>query len=179
MAMVALMAAVPLIAYNTIPSFKAKVDYSLYDRWIRQQDLSQSEYSDGARVMSLKVGLEIGWEHPLLGVGAGNLRQEVKTRYAVKFEKPIEPKMPHNQFVSVYAGTGFVGLAIFMIAFFFPLFYKKAYRNTMFLSFNIIVLLSFMVENTIENSIGIAFYLFFLLLNLSFQSSQRQKVQSV
>ncbi len=176
MAMIALMAAVPLIAYYTIPSFKAKIDYSLYDRWVRQQDMSQSEYSDGARVMSLKVGLEIGREHPLLGIGAGNLRQEVKNRYALKFEEPIEPKMPHNQFVSVFAGTGILGLVLFLIAFFFPLFYKKAYQNTMFLSFNIIVLLSFLVENTIENAIGIAFYLFFLLLNLNYQTSQRKKI---
>jgi O-antigen ligase len=174
-AMIALMAAVPLVAYYTIPSFKAKVDYSLYDRWIRQHDMSQSDYSDGARVMSLKVGLEIGKEYPLFGVGAGNLRQEVKDRYAEKFDESIEPKMPHNQFVSVYAGTGIVGLMLFLIAFFFPLVYKKAYRNTMFLSFNIIVLLSFMVENTIENAIGIAFYLFFLLLNLNYQTKQRQE----
>lgn len=173
LALIALMAAVPLIAYKTIPSFKAKVDYSLYDRWVRKHDLSQSEYSDGGRVMSLKIGLEIGNEHPVFGAGAGNLRQQVKDRYAEKFPE-IEPKMPHNQLVSVYASTGVVGLILFLFAFFFPLFYKKAYRNTMFLSFNIIVFLSFMVENTIENSIGIAFYLFFLLLNLNYQTPQRE-----
>ncbi len=173
LALIALMAAVPLIAYNTIPSFKAKVDYSIYDRWIRKHDLSQSDYSDGARVISLKIGMEIGNEHPVFGAGAGNLRQEVKDRYAEKFSE-IEPKMPHNQLVSVYAGTGVVGIVLFLLAFFFPLFYRKAFRNTMFLSFNIIVFLSFMVENTIENSIGIAFYLFFLLLNLNYQTPQRE-----
>lgn len=173
LAMIGLMAAVPLIAYKAIPSFKAKVDYSLYDRWIRKHDPSQSQYSDGGRVTSIKLGLEIGNEHPFFGIGAGNLRQEVKVRYAEKLGESVEPKMPHNQFVSVYAGTGLVGLLLFLFAFFFPLFYKKAYRNLMFLSFNIIVLLSFMVENTIENSIGIAFYLFFLLLNLNYQKPQR------
>lgn len=173
LALVALMAAIPVIAYRAIPSFKAKVDYSLYDRWIRQHDLSQNDYSDGGRVVSIKMGLEIGNDYPLLGVGAGNLRQEVINRYAQKFQEDMEPKMPHNQLVSIYAGTGFVGLGLFLFAFFFPLFYKKAYRHTLFLSFHIIVFLSFMVENTIENSIGIAFYLFFLLLSLNYQTKDR------
>lgn len=171
--MILAMAVIPLMAYYSIPSFKAKVDYSLYDRWIRKHDLAQNDYSDSARIISLKIGAEIGNENPVFGIGAGNLRQEVKDRYVEKFAGEMEAKMPHNQFVSVYAASGFVGLAFFLLAFFFPLFYKRAYRNTMFLSFHIIVFLSFMVENTIENSIGIAFYLFFLLLNLNYQTDQR------
>jgi len=167
------MAAIPLIAYKTIPSFKAKIDYSLYDRWVRKHNISQSDYSDGGRFISIKVGMDIGNDNPVFGVGAGNLRQEVKNRYAQMYPESTEVKMPHNQFVSIYASMGIVGLGLFLFAFFFPLFYKKGYRHTLFLSFHIIVLLSFLVENTIENSIGIAFYLFFLLLNLNYQSKDR------
>jgi O-antigen ligase len=171
--LIVLMAAIPLIAYKTIPSFKAKVDYSLYDRWVRKHNISQSDYSDGGRFISIKVGMDIGNDNPVFGVGAGNLRQEVKSRYAEMYPESKEVKMPHNQFVSIYASMGIIGLGLFLFAFFFPLFYKKGYRHTLFLSFHIIVLLSFLVENTIENSIGIAFYLFFLLLNLNYQSKDR------
>lgn len=156
------------LSYLTIPSFKAKVAYSLYEQKIRQNNQNSLEYSDGARLMSIKIGLEIGNEHPVFGVGAGNLKQKVKTRY-LKYPQIEDVKMPHNQFVTIYAGSGLVGLIFFLFALIYPLIFQNAYKSFLFLSFSIIVFLSFIVENTIENSIGIAFYLFFLLLNLNYQ----------
>ncbi len=162
------MTIVPLIAYFTIPSFQSKVAYVKHEIWVQQNDVPDANYSDAGRLASLKIGMEIGNEHPLFGVGAGNLRQEVRYRYAEKYPKVNEPKMPHNQFVSVYAGMGITGLLLFIFAFLYPLIHHHNYRDPLFLAFHVVVLGSFMAENTIENSIGVAFYLFFLLLGLNF-----------
>ena len=160
----------PVVAYYTIPSFKAKIAYVKYDRWIRANDKPGEDYSDSARLVSLKIGMQIGNEHPLVGIGAGNLKPEVYRRYAELYPEVEEPKMPHNQFVSVYAGTGIIGLLLFLVAFLYPLFYNKNYRNPLFLGFHVIVFTSFLAENTIENSIGVAFYASYLLLGLNYLS---------
>lgn len=176
----------PLTAYYTIPSFQAKVAYVRYEFWIREHQLG-GNYSDLWRIISLRMGMEIGNEHPLLGVGAGNLRQEVKARYAKDYPEIEHVRMPHNQFISVYAGTGLVGLVLFLFALSYPLYWvllkrrsspKNAFSgvslgtdlgNTLFLGFHIIIFASFMVENTIENSMGVGIYAFYLLLWLQAQ----------
>lgn len=167
------------------------------------------------------MGMEIGNEHPIVGVGAGNLRQEVKARYAAQYPEMEQIRMPHNQLISVYAGTGLVGLSVFLFAFFYPFFSRKVESRksgsrenskenqasaipldtstsrpttydlqtsppkifdlqtsqdkafNLFLAFHVIVFASFMVENTIENSIGVGFYAFFLLLGLQHSTSHQ------
>lgn len=157
----------PIIAFYTIPSFYAKIDYMIYDRWMRVHDQPAEQYSDAGRLASLSIGLEIGNAHPIVGVGIGDLKNEVYQKYALYYPAVSEPKMPHNQLVYVYAGTGIIGLLGFVFAFFYPIYYQKNYRDTIFLAFNIIVFISFMAENTIENSMGAGFYAFFLLLGLN------------
>ncbi|MBX2875749.1 MAG: O-antigen ligase family protein [Saprospiraceae bacterium] len=181
----------PLTAYYTIPSFQAKVAYVRYEFWIREHNLG-GNYSDLWRIISLRMGMDIGNEHPLVGVGAGNLRQEVKARYAKDYPNIEHVRMPHNQFISLYAGTGLIGLAVFLFALGYPLYWVLLQRrgppknksisptkdialgNTLFLGFHIIILASFMVENTIENSMGVGIYAFYLLLWLQVKSGTKQ-----
>jgi hypothetical protein len=80
--------------------------------------------------------------------------------------------MPHNQFVSVLAANGLVGIFLFSIAFFLPVILGQAYQNPFFLALHIIVFVSLMVENTFETSVGVAFYLFFTLLGLNYMKKQ-------
>ena len=161
----------PIIAYHTIESFQAKVDYAKRD--FEMYTLGQGkDYSDAERIFSYEAGLKIGNKNPLLGVGAGDLKKEVINYYQENNIDISASKMPHNQLISTYAGTGLVGLIIFCIAFFYPLWYENNYRGELFSSFHLIVFFSFMVENTIETSIGVTFYSFFLLLGLNYLSSQ-------
>ena len=157
----------PWGAYQLIPSFKAKIDYSRHDLSMYLKD-EGAMYSDAERLISLQVGWEIAKENLLVGVGAGDLRQEVKDRFSAQHPDFSTYKMPHNQFMTILAGTGILGLAFFIFAFFYPLFYQKNFRNGLFFTFHIILFFSFLVENTIENAVGIAFYLLFLLIGLKY-----------
>jgi O-antigen ligase len=158
---------VPIAAYLLVPSFQTKIHYARWDLMQYWQGRG-SDYSDSERLTSLEVGLKIGNEHPVLGVGAGDLKEEVKKRYAAEYTDASKPKMPHNQFVTMYAGSGMIGLLVFLSSFFFPLFYRRSYRITFFLALHVIVFFSFMMENTIENNFGISFYLLFLLIGINF-----------
>ena len=168
---------IPIIAYHTIESFQAKVDYAQRDMGMYLKGKGK-DYSDAERLISFQVGLEIGNKNPIFGVGAGDLKKEVQSYYDANFIDISEYKMPHNQFISIYAGTGIFGLIIFLLAFFYPLRYKNNYKNELFASLHLIVFFSFLVENTIETSIGVAFYSFFLLIGINHLSEKEPDAES-
>ncbi|MFN7119375.1 MAG: O-antigen ligase family protein, partial [Saprospiraceae bacterium] len=162
-----LLAAMPLLAYFAFPSFKAKMGYVQEDLSMQEKD-SMQNYSDAGRLASIEMGLEIAKENLIVGVGAGDLRLEVKELYKKLYPKAREIKLPHNQFVWVLAANGIVGFILFSIAFFYPLLYKGNYRHPLFLAFNVIIFSSFLTESTLETALGVALYLFFLLLSLNY-----------
>lgn len=171
--MVLALGTIPVTAYYTIPSFQTKINYA---KWDVQQYLEGKGkfYSDSERLLSLEIGWKIAKANPILGVGAGDLKKEV---YAVYDSPEFEgiwnrKKMPHNQFLSIWAGAGILGLLLFIIAFFYPLFYKNNYRNPLFLALHAIIFMSFLMENTIENNFGISLYLLFLLLGLNYLNAK-------
>jgi len=161
----------PVIAYQTVPSFKLKVDYAFWDFKQFQQGTG-GQYPDSERLISMQTGLDIAKNNPLFGVGAGDLKQEMKRQYETVLAGKYNFRMPHNQLISLLAGTGTVGFLIFLGGFFFPLFYKKNFRQPLFLALHAVVFMSFFMENTIENNFGISMYLFFLLIGLNFLSNK-------
>ncbi|MEY3369212.1 MAG: hypothetical protein RI973_2367 [Bacteroidota bacterium] len=171
LAMAALVLVLPLAAYQTLPSFRLKVDYARWD-YLQFAQGKGAGYPDSERITSMLTGLEIGQSSPWFGIGAGDLRSEVKKRYETQYAGQYEFKMPHNQFITIFAGTGLIGLLLFLFGFFFPLFYRNNIRNPLFLAFHAIFFMSFFVENTIENNFGVSLYLFFLLAGLNHLSTE-------
>lgn len=157
----------PIGAYQFIPSFRNRLHYAKYDISMYFQGKGK-DYSDAERLISLQTGWSIAKENALIGVGAGDLKQAVKAVYAEKHPNIEEAKMPHNQLLSVCAGTGIVGLISFLIAFFYPLLSHRNYLDPLFAAFHLLVFTSFMMENTIENAVGTAFYIYFVLLIMNY-----------
>jgi len=157
---------IPMIAFFTIPSFQQKINYAHYD--LTQYLAGNGEkYADSGRITSLKVGWEIFSESPIFGTGSGNLKREVIKKYKKKYPGYEESLLPHNQFLYVLAGMGIFGFALFLLALFFPLFYKKPYRNSFFMGYYWIFITAFILEHTIENAVGVGTFTFFLLLFLN------------
>jgi O-antigen ligase len=160
----------PIIAYFSLPSLQNKVDYAVRD-YQHFMAGNGSDFSDSERLGSIMVGMDIGNRNPILGCGYGDLKQEIDSTYKRVFPVEKELKIPHNQFVMTYAGTGIVGLCCFVFAFLFPLFYQKNYQDWYFLALHVIILFSFLVEATIETQIGTAVYTFFLGLGLNYSKT--------
>lgn len=160
----------PAVMYLVMPSFKAKVHYMLWDRKMYLSGQGAA-YSDSGRILSLQAGLRIWMAHPWLGTGPGDLREEVKNDYELHYGDTVKPIMPHNQWLSIAAGSGLAGLMPALAAFFFPLLYKRQYRNDLLLAFHLILFFSFLVENTIENAVGVGLYTTFLFILLSHNSA--------
>jgi hypothetical protein len=161
--------AIPLLGYALLPSFKMKVDYALYDLRMRQSGQGHL-LSDSERITTLRVGWNIFQSAPLLGVGAGNLDQAVAFQYRSHFPQAARVMMPHNQFLYVAAGSGLVGLLLFCIAIFLPLFYQKHYEDYWYLGVYVVILASLLVEATLENAMGVALVTYFLLGGLALRN---------
>lgn len=154
----------PVFAYFAIPSFQNRINYMMRD-FSQYQSQKWDAYSDAERILSIRTGLDIAAEHPALGVGA-DLKSQMKERFHKTYDK-YSFIMPHNQFVSVLASHGILGLFLFIIAILAPIWPGAHWDNHYFIALHGIIFSSFLVENTIETSVGVAIYLFFLLVGLN------------
>ncbi|MCB0695257.1 MAG: O-antigen ligase family protein [Saprospiraceae bacterium] len=149
--------------YHILPSLKSKIDYMRYDLSMYQKG-EGGLYADAGRIVSLETGWKIFTRHPVFGIGAGNLRQEVNHIFASDYPQFVEPLTPHNQFLYILAGTGAIGLFIFLFCFYGPLCFHRNQHTPLLIGFYGLVSTMFLLEHTIENSIGTGFVTLFLLL---------------
>jgi len=150
------------IASETVPSLKMRIAYMKYD-WDRFNTKDDGYlYSDAVRWISLQSGYRLWQQNPVLGTGAGDLLAETKRITAEMYPTYAqEPRLPHNQFLFIMASTGLMGLIISLLAFLGPIYMGR--KNFLFLAFQVMALASFLIECTIENAIGVAWFLFYSL----------------
>ena len=123
-------------------------------------------YSDMGRLISYDIALKEITKHPLTGVGAGDMFDEVKKGYAQWYPDVTESRklLPHNQFMLVALGCGLLTFVIFCVWVFMPFGIVQKNREGFFLLSTIIILLvPLMEEPTLEIQFGVFVYLFFLL----------------
>ena len=154
---------VPVLAYLFLPSFTTKMHYMRYE--LLQRDASQDdlEFSDEGRLASIRIGWDVWREYPLLGVGPGNLRSVMDREYAERLPG-VPGKRPHNQFVTALAGGGVVGFLPTAGCFLAIGFGAGRWRDPLFCAVWTIFFLSCLVESTLESSVGVSMFTFFMLL---------------
>lgn len=158
-----LLLVIPWLALQLMPSLKQKLAYTEQD-WEQYTKGAGENYSDAERWISLKTGWLMWQEHVWIGIGEGDLPKETARLTREHFPNyENTPKLPHNQFLYILAGTGIIGLGFSMIAFLYPLFLRKYREDYLFATFQVLVFISFLVEYTIETAAGVAWYLFFTL----------------
>jgi len=166
LALVLTILAIPFIAYKTIPTFKAKVNYSIRDYQMSSIN-KEMDFSDGERLRSYSIGWELFESSPIVGVGVGDVFKEYADLYEIRYFDKSPTYLPHNQFLTVAVFAGVIGLLFFMVSFFFPFLHRELWQDPLMRALFILMLLSFMVENTLERQYSVGFYLVFLLLGLN------------
>ncbi|MFI5205486.1 MAG: O-antigen ligase family protein, partial [Candidatus Paceibacterales bacterium] len=148
--------------------FQNKLHYMDYDLFEYRHG-TINDHSDAMRLLSMKIGLEIWKSNPILGVGSGDLENATNALYETKYTdiSVANRRTPHNQFIWVLASTGIVGLVFFLLAFFYPFIVMRHYKYLPLVILYIIIFSSFFSEVTLEEQMGTAFYLIFLLLFLN------------
>ncbi|HEY8400670.1 MAG TPA: O-antigen ligase family protein [Cytophagaceae bacterium] len=161
-----LVLSLPLAAYFAFPTLQNKINYSIADisRFIKGK--SANNYSDGNRLLSLKLATEIAMENILTGVGIGDVKNKMFEKYEREYPdiSPENKIIPHNQFFFIFAGAGFIGLFLFTLFTFYPIMNKVAAQNALFIAITATIVTSYISEATLENQLGMAIYSLFSLI---------------
>lgn len=167
--MLATIVALPFLLYQLIPSFHNKIDYMRYTAG-QYKEGHIDDMGDAMRLSSWQVGVEIIRRHPWTGTGVGDLQKESKAVSRELFpgmKNDDDRKMPHNEFIWIWAATGIFGLIAYCVAFLYPFIAGVKYKNWSFGLLAIIFFTSFLTEYPLEEQIGSTFYLVFLLIFLT------------
>ena len=159
-----------LVSVQVFPSLFRKVGYVKYDLMMYQKGEGKF-YSDSERIASYKVGIELFKEYPILGTGIGDLKKKCEDTYEALAIETSRKNYPHNQYLFSLAGMGLIGLIIFVLGTLIPFYFHK-HKDPVFWVLHLTIFASFLVENTFERSIGIRFYLLFLLAALALEDKE-------
>jgi len=127
-----------------------------------------SGHSVAQRIFYLKAAGEMVSEHPILGVGTGDLKSEYDSFYKDS-GSIISDKWryrAHNQYVTFIITFGFVGFILIISAFILPVFLEKKWGDYLFICFVLIGFISMLNEDTLETQTGVSFFMFFYSLLL-------------
>ena len=170
LAMLIALIGLPFLFYHLIPSFHNKIDYMRYtSSEIKSGHID--DMSDAMRISSWRVGVEIIHRHPWAGVGVGDLQKESKSVSHELFplmKNEDDRKMPHNEFIWIWAAAGVFGFLAYCIAFMLPFALNIRSGNWLFGILFLLFFSSFLTEPSIEEQIGSTFYLVFLLIFLTY-----------
>lgn len=156
----------PVLAYLFVPTFHNKMTYMARDMRVFLSGDDISEFSDSRRFTSMQGALQVGAQQPLIGVGIGDLKDEMAAWYTdhVPSLSTEEQLLPHSQLLFVFAATGIVGLLVFGFCLIYPVVYQKSYFHLPFGTVAVALWVSFLVEATIEIQLGTSLFLTFWLL---------------
>jgi len=163
------------VAVRFVPTLWNKVGYMQWSLQQIQQGERLADLSDSYRLATIEAGFAIGNAHPVLGVGFGDIKQETKSYLQQKYPELLQQiYMPQSEYVLFYAATGLVGLLLFIFVTFQPLLYQNGGRHLLIGGFHVMMIISFVVEQTLETQLGTAIYVFFATLGIRHQMEIRK-----
>ena len=109
-----------------------------------------------------KTTLGVIKKNPLIGVGTGDLQNELDIEYEKigVMSKKYWLK-PHNEYLSIAVTTGLAGLLFFLTCLFVPAFLSGKMFDYFYATFFIIALLCMLTEDTLGTQAGVTFFTFF------------------
>lgn len=158
------LAILPFVMYLVFPSFKNKIGYIRYSISRMGNKQKEANISDEGRMISYQYAFEIMREHPVIGVGLGDVYGQMKERYDRDFEdKETVTLLPHNQFLMAGVAVGILGI-VYLLVMQVSIYRLVRKNDFLYLSFCIIMFFAMMIEPLYETQYGTCIFLFFLLL---------------
>lgn len=141
-----------------------------------QHGENPSGHTLSMRLEFWKIASYIIYEHPVFGVGTGDIQDAYNTMYEeVQTQLSKEWRLRcHNQYLAITVAFGFTGLLIFIIYLFYPAITLRKQLHYLYWPFFLIALLSFITEDTLETQSGVTFFIFFNALFLWLASSLQE-----
>ncbi|HEV7783021.1 MAG TPA: O-antigen ligase family protein [Chitinophagaceae bacterium] len=159
-----LVIALPAVAYKTIPTFRNRVKYFLYDRSFFNKGEYWPGSTDAVRIISLKAGWNVMQQHPVKGVGFGDVLPVTKTWYGEHYPEMIESDKiyPSGEWMIYGAAAGWPGFLLFSCCMLVPFFIQTNNKLPWWL-LNATAALSFLFDIGLEVQFGVFIYSFVIL----------------
>ncbi|MDP1802007.1 MAG: O-antigen ligase family protein [Bacteroidota bacterium] len=138
-----------------------------YDEFMNERNVNG--HSLTMRLYFWKAAAAVIKKNAVFGVGTGDVQIELNKTY-IETQSPLTKdwyKRPHNQFITITVALGVVGLMIFLFSFLYPVNKLKKQLHPLFWPYFLILILSFVLEDTLETQAGLSFYAFFYTLFIS------------
>jgi O-antigen ligase len=156
---------VATLAIQFTPSLRNRIQFMVWD-WQQAKLGNSMNNSDSERLISLKIGVKMVQQSPILGIGAGDMRTVCNQLYAQHYPQ-LDAKLPHSQFLMVAAANGLVGLFVFLICFWLPVFSENHYKQPFFVATHLLFFVSFFFEALSEASLSVVLFSFWIGLQLN------------
>lgn len=160
----------PVVAYYSIPTFRIRLQYVLFEQNNWQEKQFAGNFSDVNRLASIKGGWYVFQNNLLAGVGYGDIKEEVAKWYAENAPEipPSQQFLPLNQWMLSGSGAGIAAVFLFTLVVLLPFFNKHWQQNKQALAFVLFMDIVFFYEATINDQFGVFLFCFFILYwNLS------------
>jgi len=146
-------------------SIKARLYIVIWqlDKYFNQGYANRQTISQ--RLVYTKAAFELIKGHFWTGVGPGDVVDE-SNKYIVEntgLTKEYSNRV-HIQFLVEFVGLGIFGFIVFTFFIFYPYYKNKMWKDYLFTSFFLIVILSFFSEYLFETQLGITFFAYFYSL---------------
>jgi O-antigen ligase len=172
----ALFLILPVLSYQLIPSFRQRIDVSIWDV---QQFYYESEtvanYSLAMRLYAWKTGWELFLGHPWTGVGIADIEDEMIRSGIELFPKEKLLDNPHNQYIENAAAFGVIGLLWLGWILAYSLRKSLLRQASLSISFLAMYATGMVFESLLERQVGICLLCFFVYLLLDFQNTESQQ----
>jgi O-antigen ligase len=153
----------PIIAYFTSMTFRMKIQYLQYSLQQIKNENADTYISDEGRLISYRLALDIWNKNKILGVGAGDIKDEMDEAYRIKVkEDNSKVLLPHNQLLVFALVAGIMGVLVFLCFIVMPFFDLAFKRAGVFSAYAIMQVFPLMIEPMYEGQISITLLLFFL-----------------
>lgn len=162
----------PVLMYSVSASLRIKIKYIIYSVERMQNKTKEVNVSDEGRLISYDYALTSIRRHPWMGVGLGDVMNEMKVFYDRDFPGvKLKVLLPHNQFLMSGMAAG-VGAIFLLVVILFFLWKKRRRCDLLFVAYWAIMLFAMMIEPLFETQYGTCMFLFFLLLLLHRQNNK-------
>lgn len=151
------------VDYQNISSLRGRIHETLWEIDLYRTTGDANGHSLTQRFEYWKAAIGIIKNNFLFGVGTGDLPKAFEQEY-IKNNSTLSNEWrlrSHNQYLSIAAAFGFVGLIWFLATLIYPLLIKNNRLDFLYITFFIIAAISFFTEDTLETQAGVTFYAFF------------------
>jgi hypothetical protein len=110
------------------------------------------------RFVFAKAGVNIFLNNFWFGIGTGDLT-DIFNAYYKKNEPKLKPNywyLSHNQFLTQAVQVGFLGLLVFLLGWFYPLYNQRKRLDLLSFVFFVIITLSMFNEDTLQTHVGVS-----------------------